>query len=309
VVRPKPAEINIRNLTLDNETMNLLSAFGLRVAPTSDTGDIYDLLIAVLPTFIALADDNIPKWPEASESGTAMLNFYLHFKVKMFNLHAVLCIWDPTEWVQRLSVDEDEVRNNLIRVLDELESRFLSWKSKAAGSACRRLGLERRKDETYSKLRALRRILPEDDKISEELVSILTAIIRIDNKSAEKRERLLRNLDEAFSFFYSLQPVGAESDLSCPIRFSDYPLKHLWKLTERLFDVIQKNWRCQCSSSPSHVSRKTRLNLTHHQRFETAPTKGQVIPNSRALFRILFPTTNALNAEWQDTEIAVNNRG
>lgn len=305
-MRPEPAEVNLLNLTLDNDTMAWLSALGLGAAPACDIKDIYGLLIAVLPAFTALADST-RKRLEASEGGTTTLDFYLHFNAKMVNLHTVLFVWDPTERVQRLSADEDEVRNNLLRILDELESRFLSWKINEVGSACRRLGLERRK-ETYPKLRALRRILPEDDNPGEELVSTLTAIIRIDNKRAGKRGRLLQNLDQALGFFYSLQPFGAESDSSCPIRFSDYPLKHVWKFTKTLFEVIQKNWCCQCPSSPSHVGRKTRLNLTHYQRFETAPTKGQVLRNSRALFRILFPTTSSRNTEWQDTEIAVQDR-
>ncbi|KAI1453627.1 subtilase [Annulohypoxylon moriforme] len=208
-----------------------------------------------------------------------------------------------------MSADEDEVRNNLLGVLSELESRFLSWKSYEVGLACKRIGLERRKEnETFPKLRALRRILPEDYSPDEKFVDALTIIIRIDNKRVDKRERLLQNLDRALGFFFSFQPFGADFDSSCPIRFSDYPWKHLWKLTKTLFNVIEKNWACQCSISPSHANRKTRLNLTHHQRFETAPTPGQVLSNSKALFRILFPTANSRETEWQDTEISVKNR-
>ncbi|KAI0881978.1 subtilase [Annulohypoxylon maeteangense] len=288
--------------------MNLLSAFRFQAAPAYDTEDLYDLLVAVLPTFAALAD-NVLKQLEASNSDLTTQTFHLHFKAKMVNLYAVLFTWDPTEHVQRLSADEDEVRNNLLGVLSELESRFLSWKSNDIGLACKRMGLERKKeDETYLKLRALRRILPEDCNPDEKLVGTLTTIIRIDNKRADKRERLLQTLDRAFGFFFSLQPFGTESDSSCPIRFSDYPWKHLWKLTKTLFNVVEKNWSCQCSISPYHADRKARLNLTHYQRFETAPTPGQVLSNSKALFRVLFPTANSRDTEWQDTEISVKNR-
>ncbi|KAI0543459.1 subtilase [Xylaria curta] len=286
--------------------MNPLKLFGLRAAPVCDTENIYHLLIAVLPTFIALAD-NMWKYLDASKGSTTMLDFYLNFKCRLFNLHAVLHVWDPTDLVQRRSIDEDEVRDNLFGVLNELEARFLSWKIAEVASACKRLGLERRKDETYPKLRALRGILREREKICEELMSTFTVVIRVYNKSVGKREQLLQNLDQAIDFFHNLLPAGAESDSSCPMRFSNYPMKHLWKFTRTLFNVIQKNWHCQCPSSLSHVDRKTRLNLTYDQHFEIAPTKGHVIPKSSASFRILFPT-NSRDTEWQETEVAVKHQ-
>ncbi|KAI1739866.1 subtilase [Xylaria scruposa] len=278
--------------------MDLLKLSWLRAAPpVYDKENIYHLLIAVLPTFIALAEDT----GKDDETG-----FCLDFRSKLFNLHAVLHFWNPTELVQRLSKDEDEVRNNLLRVLDELESRFLSWKSIEAALAGKRLGLGCKKDETYPKLRTLRGILGQREDC-EELMSTLTNIIRIYNKNVKKRQQLLKNLDQACNFFYSLLPAEAESDSSCPMRFSDYPMKHLRELTKILFNVIQKNWLCQRPSCPSHNGRKTRLNLTHHQHFGIAPTQKYTIPDNRATFRILFPT-NSDEAEWQDTEIAIKHQ-
>ncbi|KAI0446279.1 subtilase [Xylaria telfairii] len=280
-------------------------------APAGDLENIYHLLIAVLPTFFDLAG-YMRKHLEARVGSTQMQDFYLHFMSKVFNLHAVLCVWDPTELVQKLSTDEVEVQKNLIRVLHKLESRFLSWKSTEGISACKRLGLEHRNDDSYPKLRALRAAILRDydkqDKITEEFVGGLVAIIRIHNRNVNKQEQLLQVLDQAIDFFHNLLPAGVEVDSSCPIRFTDYPMKHLWKLTTTLFNVIQKNWHCQCLSSTSHVGRQTRLNLTHHQRFEMAPTKGQVISSNGALFRILFPTTNSHDDEWQDTEIAIKHQ-
>ena len=284
--------------------MNILSTLGLGAAPACDTENLHNLLVAVLPTFVDLAETTWNRL-DVSLGSTTMTDFYLNLKVKMFSLHAFLDVWDPTEQVQRLSADENEVQKNLMRILKELESRFLSWKDNKVESAARRLGLKRRNDESYPKLRALKRILPEDGNNPEELVIVLTTIVRLDNRRADKREQFLQSLDQALGFFHSLHPMGEDLHSPCPIRFENYPLKHMWKLSKMLFDVIQKSWFCRCNSSPAHASRRTRLNLTYHQRFETSPPKGQLIPKNKALFRILFPIGNSRDAEWQDTEIAV----
>ncbi|KAJ4190525.1 hypothetical protein NW767_011353 [Fusarium falciforme] len=284
--------------------MSLWSLFGLgATAPDCETGDICALLRAVLPTFIAIAErtrNNLPDSSGTDETRT----FYLLFNTNVFNLYAVLVQWDPTETVQRLPADEAKIKRNLMRILDELENVFVSQKGEEAGRAFERLGFKRRQGETYPKLRALKRTLPQDNPLNEDLLNDVDYIMRINKKSAEKRERLLRNLGQALDFFYNIQPFTSESDSSCPIRFSDYPLKHVRKLAKTLFGVVQTNWCCQCRSSASHVGRKTRLNLTQHQRFETVPTGGQVLSNSETRFRILFPTSSH-NLEWQDTEITV----
>lgn len=287
--------------------MDLLSRFGLKAATPPqciekiDSEGMYQLLVAVLPTFNAIAEEACND-PSAPDNFTH--KFYILFYEKVFSLQAFFKQLDPTEIVQGISADEAEVKRNLARVLDELENRFVSKKGREAGPAFQRLGFERRA-EPYPKLRALRRILPDDGTLSEGLFKDVNSIIRIDNKSSEKRENLLQNLSKALHFFYGLLPGARESDSPCPLRFEDYPLKHVWKLTKKLFDVVQRNWCCQCSS---HARREARLNLTQCQRFETAPARGQIISSSEARFRILFPITSLDSLMWQDTEIAVKSR-
>ncbi|KAK1254162.1 hypothetical protein MKX08_008157 [Trichoderma sp. CBMAI-0020] len=283
-------------------------------APVCSIEDIYELLVAVLPTFIALAEINYSLL-EAAENSEALRSFYIDFKAKAYNLHSALHIWGPFETLQRLSA-EDEIRDELSRVLHELETRFLSWNSKNA-RVCRRLGLQRKEGEAYPKLRALRRILPDDDRLDEESVTALTAIVRIDNNRAAKQKQLLRSLQSASSFLYDLQPSSIEDGSSCTTRFTDYPLQHIKGLTKTLFEVLSKNWPwpCHCLGAShlpqcpvaSHVNRKTRLNLTQHQRFETAPRHGQSLSRTKALFRILFPT-DMPSEHWQDTEIVIHSR-
>ncbi|KAF6826078.1 subtilase [Colletotrichum musicola] len=188
-------------------SLGLLSVLGLGVtSPVCDVEDIHALLVSVLPIFVAIAERTLDNLQDQSGSDedpfTETQKFYVLFKTVVFNLNAVLVLWDP------------------------------------AGPAFRRLGFQRNNEETYPKLRALRRTLPEDDPPS-----------------------------ECF-----LTDVG-----------------HI------------------CPSSTLHVNRKTRLNLTQHQRFSVVPAGGQVLSNSEARFRILFPTSS-WDLEWQDTEIAVNSR-
>ncbi|RSL95714.1 hypothetical protein CDV31_013772 [Fusarium ambrosium] len=284
--------------------MDWRSLLGLRpTTPACDTDDICALLKAVLPTFIAIAQRRLPDASVADEIQT----FYLLFYNQVFNLDVVLVQWDPTETVQRLPADEEKVSRNLMRILDELENVFVSRKGEAAGLAFQSLGFKREQGETYPKLRALKRILLQNNAMNESFLNDVDHIMRIHKKSAEKRESLLRNLGQALQFFYNLQPFTSESDLPCPIRFQNYPLKHVRRLANTLFDVVKTNWCCQCPGSASHVSRNTRLNLTQHQRFDTTPARGQVFANSEIRFRLLFPT-NSRNIEWQDTEISVTER-
>ncbi|KAI5925584.1 subtilase [Camillea tinctor] len=274
-----------------------------RAAPAHDRDTIYDLLIAVLPAFTALATRQ--KELERSGSDKTLYNFYLNFEAKSYILNDVLSHWELIERAQKLPADNEELRSNLLRVLDELESCFLSRKKVSKAYNELKFKIER---ENYPKLCALRRILPEDDHC-EEFASTLTNIIRIDSKRPDKRENLLYILDQAFAFICSLGPIGPESDPACQIRFWDYPLKHLWEINKTLFNVIQKSWFCQCTTNKAHVDRKARLNLTHHQRFQTTRTKEQDISNSGTLLRILFPTNSPSKTEWQDIEIAVKDKG
>ncbi|KAJ4179988.1 hypothetical protein NW755_012028 [Fusarium falciforme] len=166
--------------------------------------------------------NNLPDDSSSDKTRT----FYLHFHTKVYNLYAVLVQWDPAETVQRLSADETEVQKNLMIVLSELEKVFVSQKGVEAGRAFKRLRFERRQGESYPKLRALRRTLPKNGTLDDDFLKDVHYIMRINKKSAKKQEELLWNLGEALQFFYNLQPFTSESDPSCPIRFSDYPLKH-----------------------------------------------------------------------------------
>ena len=291
--------------------MDFLRTLGLgSAAPVCTTEELCSLLVAVLPTFIAIAEktrNNLSDAFDSEGNPTGPLRFYIHFNTDVFNLNAVLVKWDPTEVVQSLLTDETELQQHLIGILNELENRFVSF-NRAAAPALRQLGFKRKNDETYPKLRGLRRILPEGDTLSEDFLEKVNTIMRIHNKREEKQRRLLSTLGEALKFFYNMQPLSGESDPLCPIRFTDYPLRNMWKLTTKLFGAIQRNWSCQCRGSASHIGRKTRLNLTQHQRFETAPVRGQDPLRRSARFRILFPTS-APHVDWQDTEIAVDGRG
>lgn len=279
-------------------------------APACNTEDMCALLAAVLPTFIGIAErihNDLPEPEGPQDSLEETRSFHLGFKADTFNLNAVLVQWDPTETVQGLSTDESEVKKHLTRILDQLENRFVSQKGEA-GPAFSRLGFNYNRDEVYPKLSALRRILPDEDASHESFWIDINRVIRIYTKNAGKRERLLSSINQALVFFYSLRPHTTESDSLCPVRFSDSPLRHIRRFTKALFDVVQANWGCQCLINAPHVSRKTRLNLTQHQRFETAPARGTGLPSGKASFRILFPTSSH-DIEWQETEITVNSRG
>ncbi|KAH7173258.1 uncharacterized protein B0J16DRAFT_349804 [Fusarium flagelliforme] len=271
-------------------------------APNCETEDVCELLRTILPIF----DVIVERARHGLSDGSEVEIFYLDFNVRVIGLLAVLVKWDPAGTVQRLPAEELKLKTNLMRVLDELENVFVSQKGQDAEPAYKRLGFDRRQTETYPKLRALKRVLPHDDEVDEQFFSDVNCIIRVYRKSPEKRTRMLNNLQQALDFLYSTQPFAFEADPTCPIRFSDYPLKHVRKLATTLFDVVQKNWSCQCRST-SLVSRNTRLNLTQYQRFETFHHSEQVFINRDTRFRVLFPTTSSA-ADWQDTEITVTER-
>ncbi|KAI1173274.1 subtilase [Nemania sp. FL0916] len=289
--------------------MDFLSKIWPRNPPKSDIGHLYNILIAILPAFVALADHRLKEIPERD---CKMLEFYLDFKTKIFNLYAIFCIWDLTEWVPDDPEDRYEIQEKLDRFLYELESRFLSRQVKVVNVAWADLKLEYKDNEKYPKANALVRILPDNDRISEDLVIGLARIIRVESVSSTKREKFLETLHVELVFFDNLLPAEAEPNPICPIKFSDYPSSHLRKLASTLFDVIQKNWQCQCHSGKFSVGRKTRWNLTEHQQFETAPAIGQDTSKSSktsAIFRILFPVGNSpYKIEWQDTDISVEGR-
>ncbi|KAK1965187.1 subtilase [Colletotrichum sublineola] len=119
--------------------------------------------------------------------------------------------------------------------------------------------------------------------------------------------QILRRLsgDEARSAFRRLGFERREADIYPKLRALVRTLPEDGARGEDFLTNV--NWCCQCPNSAPHASRKTRLNLTEHQRFATAPDRGEDSPRNEARFRILFPTSS-LDYYWQDTEITVHNR-
>ncbi|KAF7517069.1 hypothetical protein G7054_g13928 [Neopestalotiopsis clavispora] len=285
--------------------MNLLSYIIPGTTATGhDTNDLYELLVAVLPTFSQVAQRAHDLCEPANpQDNNSKQEFYLSFLAKTFNLYAVLERCNPVEVARGRPKDEADVQRILYQVLDELENRFLS--QQRFQSAFELLGLERHSDaKIYPKLVALKRRLPEADVLDEEFLTAISLIIRIDSRNPKKRGNLLLKLDQALKLIYKLVLPSMDSDSECPERFLDYPLRHVWTLTKTLFESIQTNWCCQCSHSSLHVSRKTRLSLTQHQQFEITPARGEIISKRKARFRLLFPVSSQ-DLKWQHTEVAV----
>lgn len=290
---------------LEDDNMNLLSYIIPATTATShNTNDLYDLLVAVLPTFSEVAQRAHDLCePSNSKDNSSKQEFYLSFLAKTFNLYAVLERCDPVEVVRGRPNDEADVQRILCQVLDELENRFLS--QQRFQSAFELLGLEKQSDaKIYPKLSALKKRLPKTGVLDEEFLEGVSLIIRIESRNAKKRENLLTKLDQALKLIYKLVLSSTESDSECPERFLDYPLRHVWSLTKTLFESIQANWCCQCSHSTLHVGRKARLNLTQHQHFEITPARGEIINKKEVRFRLLFPASSQ-DLKWQHTEVAV----
>ncbi|KLU81029.1 hypothetical protein MAPG_00124 [Magnaporthiopsis poae ATCC 64411] len=300
--------------------LSLTASFFAQTAPAPDSEELSLLLKAVLPTFIAAVDRrrdvllevDSPEAPlQSTQSSDKLLgDFYLRLYVGLVNLQAVLVQWSPEDMIQSSSAEEDQMKRLLGAVLSCLEERFLSRKEKNAGPAFKRLGIEQTYGTTLWKLRALRkskRMPARDQEMPESYLRDIDLVVRLESKKAAKRDELLGAVEAAFEFFAGIQLFAGEPTSSCPLQYLSYPMKHVSKRTKALFVVVQSKWSCQCDGSPSHVSRKARLNLTQHQRFDTAPVRGARLPDDVHWYRIFFPTT-AHEIEWQDTDIAVDSR-
>ncbi|KAL8376135.1 hypothetical protein RB595_007311 [Gaeumannomyces hyphopodioides] len=277
------------------------------------------LLKAVLPTFVAavrrrrdaLKRDS-PEAPplQSTQPSEKLLDFYDRLYTGLMNLQAILVDQSPEDMIQSPSAEEDRMKQLLEAVLLCLEERFLSRKGKEAGPAFKRLGIEQTCRTTLWKLQALKKskkMPARGEKMPEAYLRDIDLVVRFDSKKASKRDELLRVVEAAVEFFAGIQLFAGEPTSSCPLQYLNYPMKYVSKLTETLFGVVRSNWSCQCDGSPSHVNRKARLNLTQHQRFDTAPVQGARLSDDVHWYRIFFPTT-AREIEWQDTDIAVDSR-
>lgn len=82
----------------------------------------------------------------------------------IFNLNLALRIWDLREVARNRPVEKGRINENLTGVLDELTSRFVSdpWTGLFVRSAPGMIDFESVKGQTYPRLRALQKALPED---------------------------------------------------------------------------------------------------------------------------------------------------
>lgn len=272
---------------------------------TSSADEALRLLTAVLPTFIAIAksvaDDLPDRCPGEAPEITETRDFYHEYYTKAVNVEAGLRIND-VEGAVSWPVKTIRIFRQL---LEDMNGAFLSPKNPEITEIYRQLGFEYRKQEEYGKLRALFRILPEDDKLNEASLALLSRTIRLQSKRTADRAKILGYFDRAFDILTPMDAVSDENP-ACPRHFSRYPVKHVCKVSKTLFNVLEKSWNCNCYSD-FHLKRAMKLNLTQHQCFETARPQGYNQVQQNVLFRIMFPTKH-IKPRWQDADIAVRER-
>ncbi|KND93691.1 hypothetical protein TOPH_01468, partial [Tolypocladium ophioglossoides CBS 100239] len=311
-----PAQASVCGERLD-VAMFPRSIFGTAApAPICDVDDLHELLLAVLPAFATLARDIIDGADDATTALRAVLDksdprFYFEFYSSIFALNGIFHVTDLARSAQNHTADEEKIRTTLMLVLDELESRFLS-RRRLPILVPTGFSLDNSNDETYPKLRALRRSLPEDGATDQTTINRLRDIVRIASSNPAKRSTLLCRLEQANIFSGPQFACPDNNDgLPCPVRFEAYPSKHVRRLANSLHRLLQQRWSCNTSCGcrvTAHIARKTQLSLTAYRHFETAPVHNQISSASQARFRILFPTGHGA-FEWQDSQIHVNDQG
>lgn len=276
--------------------------FYAEVAPSCTIDDLFPLLRHTLPTFVAIAKSDGDAIPDRCENEppeiTAARTFYQNYYVKSEILSAALAVCD----IDSIPSTSDELYKALSDTLDDLEHALSPLQKTKAADACRKLDLRYQVNEPYPRLRALLRILPEEGDLPETDTWVLCQHVRLFSKRAKNRGDMLQHLTFAFDALDRMRPEELVHS-QCPLRFSDYPVKHVRKFSKILFGALETGWQCNCNSR-LHLKRAMKINLTHHQRFETAPVYGAALSQRKALFRILFPTSLGVPA-WQDTDIAV----
>lgn len=287
--------------------MSFLSKVALYwTPPEQTTEELTDLLAAVLPAFVAVAKDRLDSLPDEDEckkvTTASARDLHRRFQQGAENLRAQL----QTSNLDTICAPTDELKAVLLRVLLSLENSFTPWSKPKYAAVCLKLGLDRNEGELFPKLHALLRVLPDDDEVDDAMLPLLEKIVRPYSCRDSRWENLIYDFYQAFDLLDKIQPHDSYALSPCPRHFSYYPVKDVWKFSKKLFSVLEKCWECKCNTH-RHLNRSMKLNLTQHQRFETAPVHGNLVPQRRAQFRILFPTKVG-SLRWQDADIAVTER-
>lgn len=295
---------------------------------------LLQLLSDVLPAFVAVgkffacSDEQAAAALRHDLDGKLPMNFCLNFYAEVFNLHAIVSNW---EWAQQ----PDE--RKLCKILDELESRFLSILHLVVSPNLITLYISmlmQPQDDLgwtisnehgqFLRLKALQDKLSlmqpheskdielEDEELEDdqeqEYLNILLNSVQI-SKSEVDRKRLLKRLRAGYIYLEDLSHNFTESPTS-PVKISEYPSKHVRRFASSLHKALQRHWSCTCPDTTPHGSRKTQFSLTTHRRFETIPnsiSSQEEKVYTEAKFDILFPTTSD-SLEWQESEIHVFSR-
>lgn len=271
--------------------------------PAPTTTELIDSLTAVLPILLAVAQlawVDLPDYEETESSKTTIKRqFYQNFLVQAVTLLGALKTFD----IDSSGGPGSQLDNALRKVNDALESSCASWTSTDGEKACVLAGAEHRADDPYPKLYAIARLHPDEGDVSDALARKIAPLIQLCSSKADKRGRILSAINVAFTVLQNVQSFDKETVYHCPVRFADYPFKHIRQHSATIFCAIDKCWSCHCDTS-LHKIRAMKLNLTHHQHFETAPRYGCSFSQKQALFRIMFPTSLEI-PDWQATDIAV----
>lgn len=263
---------------------------------------VYSLTAAlsVVVTVAQLTWADLPDYDEEEINKTTIKRqFYQNFIVQAVTLLGALKTFD----LESLSGPTPQLDNALLKVHDSLESTCASWTNADGVKACDAVGVERRATDLYPKVYALGRLQPDEGEVSDNIARYVARLIHICSSNAEKRSKILSSIGVAFSALQKTSSFDDNAVHHCPLRFTDYPFKHVRQLSATLFGAIENCWRCHCNT-PLHLSRAMKLNLTHYQHFETAPRYGHNISQKTVLFRIMFPTSLEI-PDWQATDVAV----
>ncbi|KAH6697366.1 hypothetical protein F5X68DRAFT_226745 [Plectosphaerella plurivora] len=282
-----------------------------------DIDDLHRLLCDVLHPFDVLSEHILGGCDEAVSNSPLLESdtlFYQKFRTQAYILRDALGRRrDLTRWGEKNDISEEDILHHLLLALDELESRFLSrrrlilswgWANPSGISA-----------ESYPKLRVLQKSLHVSglmgsslpDKIALEKI---INVVQIASKDPVKRQKTLNGLTQAADFFSDPAFINPDSHEDCPLRFEDYPYRHVREVASSTYDVLVQKWSCRTRlgcTIRSHAVPSVQLSLTAYRGFGLTPPPGKrktSVPQTN--FRLLFPTGRAPVA-WQNSKISVRN--